>query len=79
MYHFSHNLFSLTRIKDYLDCFNSIVSLAQVLPGLDNYSLFHSKGNIIFRAFVSGEFNDAGLTDDVEGLSYQDYIGLDEW
>ncbi len=31
------------------------------------------------RAFISGDFNGAGLTDDVEGLSHQDYIGLDEW
>lgn len=31
------------------------------------------------RAFVSGEFNEAGLVDDVSGLSSQDYIGLQEW
>lgn len=45
-------------------------------PG-GGYSFFSGKD--ASRAFVSGEFNDAGLTDDVEGLSYQDYIGLDEW
>ncbi|CAG0901387.1 unnamed protein product [Darwinula stevensoni] len=31
------------------------------------------------RAFVTGDFTDAGLTDEVSGLSVQDYRGLDEW
>ena len=31
------------------------------------------------RAFVTGEFNEAGLVDDVTGLSHQDYLGLQEW
>jgi len=28
---------------------------------------------------VSGDFSDGGLVDDLDGLSGQDYIGLDEW
>jgi hypothetical protein len=28
---------------------------------------------------VSGDFKEAGLTDDLDGLSHQDYIGLEEW
>lgn len=31
------------------------------------------------RAFVSGDFTEEGLTDDITGLSSTDYIGLDEW
>ncbi|CAB4064858.1 Neuferricin,Ubiquinone biosynthesis protein COQ4 homolog, mitochondrial [Lepeophtheirus salmonis] len=31
------------------------------------------------RAFVTGEFNDGGLVDDVSGLSLDDYLGLAEW
>lgn len=31
------------------------------------------------RAFVSGDFSEAGLVDDISGLSGGDYIGLDEW
>jgi len=31
------------------------------------------------RAYVSGDFTPQGLTDDVAGLSGQDYIGLDDW
>lgn len=31
------------------------------------------------RAYVSGNFEEEGLTDDIEGLSYQDYIGLSDW
>ena len=31
------------------------------------------------RAFVTGQFDEEGLTDDIEGLSTQDYLGLDEW
>ena len=31
------------------------------------------------RAFVTGEFNEAGLIDDIENLSNQDYLGLQEW
>nr|CAG4638611.1 EOG090X0A5G [Cyclestheria hislopi] len=31
------------------------------------------------RAFVSGEFTAEGLTDDITGLSQQDYLGLKEW
>lgn len=31
------------------------------------------------RAFVSGDFSEAGLVDDVSGLSNPDYIGLDDW
>lgn len=31
------------------------------------------------RAFVTGEFNEQGLTDDVDGLSNGDYQGLEDW
>lgn len=31
------------------------------------------------RAFVTGEFNEEGLIDEVTGLSNQDYLGLQEW
>ncbi|XP_069946347.1 neuferricin [Cherax quadricarinatus] len=31
------------------------------------------------RAFVTGDFTEEGLTDDISGLSSSDYIGLDEW
>ncbi len=31
------------------------------------------------RAFVTGQFEEEGLIDDVAGLSNSDYIGLDEW
>ncbi|MCL4137507.1 UNVERIFIED_CONTAM: hypothetical protein GTU68_048514 [Idotea baltica] len=31
------------------------------------------------RAYVSGEFTEEGLTDDITGLSSQDYLGLDDW
>ncbi len=31
------------------------------------------------RAFVSGQFDEEGLIDDVTGLSWQDYLGLQEW
>ena len=31
------------------------------------------------RAFVTGDFDEEGLIDDVAGLSSSDYIGLDEW
>jgi len=31
------------------------------------------------RAFVTGDFKDTGLTDDVSGLSHQDMIGIQDW
>ncbi|XP_023333620.1 neuferricin [Eurytemora carolleeae] len=31
------------------------------------------------RAFVSGQFDEAGLIDDVRGLSSSDYLGLKQW
>lgn len=31
------------------------------------------------RAFVTGDFSDAGLVDDVTGLSHQDLIGILDW
>ena len=45
-------------------------------PG-GGYGFFAGKDGS--RAFVSGQFDDDGLTDDVEGLSSTDYIGLDDW
>ncbi|XP_037089166.1 neuferricin-like isoform X2 [Pollicipes pollicipes] len=45
-------------------------------PG-GGYAFF--AGRDASRAFVSGDFSEAGLIDDVEGLSTQDYLGLDEW
>ena len=41
------------------------------------YSFFSGKDGS--RAFVTGDFSEAGLTDDIDNLSYQDYIGLQEW
>ncbi|XP_045597658.1 neuferricin [Procambarus clarkii] len=31
------------------------------------------------RAFVTGDFTEEGLIDDISGLTSSDYIGLDEW
>ena len=31
------------------------------------------------RSFVSGDFSDAGLTDDLEGLSIREYLGIADW
>uniref|UniRef100_A0A914R6A4 Uncharacterized protein n=1 Tax=Parascaris equorum TaxID=6256 RepID=A0A914R6A4_PAREQ len=31
------------------------------------------------RAFVTGDFTEAGLIDDVSGLSHQDILGIQEW
>ncbi|XP_043190042.1 neuferricin-like [Amphibalanus amphitrite] len=45
-------------------------------PG-GGYAFF--AGRDASRAFVSGDFSEAGLRDDVDGLSGQDYIGLEEW
>ena len=41
--------------------------------------LLHISGRDASRAYVSGDFTEAGLIDDVSGLSSTDYIGLDEW
>lgn len=45
-------------------------------PG-GGYAFFSGKD--ASRAFVTGEFNDKGLTDDVMGLDSENYLGLDEW
>ncbi|XP_050691044.1 neuferricin-like [Eriocheir sinensis] len=45
-------------------------------PG-GGYEFF--SGRDASRSFVSGDFSEAGLVDDVSGLSGSDYIGLDEW
>jgi predicted heme/steroid binding protein len=45
-------------------------------PG-GGYSFFTAKDGS--RAFVSGKFSEDGLTDNLEGLSHQDYLGLDDW
>lgn len=31
------------------------------------------------RAFVSGDFSEEGLIDDITGLTSTDYIGLNDW
>ena len=31
------------------------------------------------RAYVSGNFDAEGLTDDIRGLSAQDFLGLKQW
>jgi predicted heme/steroid binding protein len=41
------------------------------------YGFFSAKDGS--RAFISGNFDQDGLTDDVEGLSNSDYLGLEEW
>jgi len=45
-------------------------------PG-GGYSFFSGKD--ASRAFVSGQFDDEGLVQDVGGLSSGDYLGLEEW
>jgi len=45
-------------------------------PG-KGYGFFSGKDGS--RAFVSGQFTDEGLVDDVSGLSSGDYLGLEEW
>ena len=45
-------------------------------PG-GGYAFF--AGRDASRAFVSGDFSEAGLREDVDGLSGQDYLGLEEW
>lgn len=45
-------------------------------PG-GGYSFFSGKDGS--RAFVTGEFNEKGLTDDVTGLSNSDILSLEDW
>ena len=45
-------------------------------PG-GGYSFF--AGRDASRAFVTGQFEEAGLVARVEGLSTSDYLGLEEW
>jgi len=45
-------------------------------PG-GGYSFFAGKD--ASRAFVTGQFSEEGLIDDVSGLSHGDYTGLEEW
>jgi len=45
-------------------------------PG-GGYAFFTAKDGS--RAFVSGQFDEAGLVEDVSGLSNGDYLGLKEW
>jgi len=45
-------------------------------PG-GGYAFFSGKD--ASRAFVTGEFNDEGLTDDVLGLDSDNYLGIDDW
>lgn len=45
-------------------------------PG-GGYSFFSGRDGS--RAFVSGQFDEDGLVDDVRGLSSGDYLGLEEW
>jgi len=45
-------------------------------PG-GGYSFFSGKDAA--RAYVTGNFEGDGLTDDVEGLKSDDYLGLEEW
>lgn len=45
-------------------------------PG-GGYEFF--SGRDASRAFVTGDFTEAGLIDDITGLTSADYIGLDEW
>eukprot|EP00096_Caligus_rogercresseyi_P007920 TRINITY_DN2607_c0_g1_i1.p1 TRINITY_DN2607_c0_g1~~TRINITY_DN2607_c0_g1_i1.p1 ORF type:complete len:326 (+),score=88.48 TRINITY_DN2607_c0_g1_i1:40-1017(+) len=45
-------------------------------PG-GGYAFF--SGRDASRAYVTGDFNDEGLVDDVSGLSLDDYLGLAEW
>ena len=45
-------------------------------PG-GGYSFF--AGRDASRAFVTGQFDSAGLVDNVEGLASSDYLGLEDW
>lgn len=45
-------------------------------PG-GGYAFFSAKDGS--RAFVTGQFDEAGLTDDLAGLATSDYLGLKEW
>jgi len=45
-------------------------------PG-NGYAFFSGKDGS--RAFVSGQFDEAGVIDDVTGLDHGDYLGLKEW
>ena len=38
-----------------------------------------SSGRDASRAFITGDFTKDGLSDDVSGLTHQDYLGLLEW
>ena len=47
---------------------------------------YGSKGSYWFfagrdatRSFVSGDFSDSGLTDDLEGLALREYLGIVDW
>ena len=54
------------------------VSKAPQFYGPDGgYGFFRAKD--ASRAYVTGDFDESGLTDDVSGLSNQDYLGLDDW
>jgi cytochrome b involved in lipid metabolism len=42
-----------------------------------SYSFF--AGRDATRSFVSGDFSDSGLTDDLEGLALREYLGIVDW
>ncbi|VDM47922.1 unnamed protein product [Toxocara canis] len=53
---------------------------------MKNARLIHSQlivpcksGRDATRAFVTGDFTESGLIDDVSGLSHQDILGIQEW
>ena len=60
-----------------------VLSLSLLLAGSQyygpggGYSFF--AGRDASRAFVTGQFEEAGLVARVEGLSSSDYLGLEEW
>lgn len=68
--------------------FRISVSSLQLLTATVSFSnlyIFHSSSSLNIpgrdasRAYVTGDFSEAGLVDDISGLSGGDYIGLDEW
>lgn len=44
-----------------------------------NYNNYNFVGRDGSRAFVTGDFTESGLTDDVDGLNIQELRSLNDW
>ena len=51
--------------------------IISIFEWIFNANFFSAKDGS--RAFVTGQFDEAGLTDDLTGLATSDYLGLKEW